>query len=68
MQKNEVDKATSMIRKNITLSREMVEIQNPQSQVIDPIEQIKKLKELADLDIISKEEFETKKTELLSKI
>ena len=37
-------------------------------QATDPVEQIKKLKELLDLGVISQEEFETKKQTLLDKI
>ncbi len=39
-----------------------------QQQAESPIEQLKKLSELKDLGIISEEEFNTKKTELLAKI
>lgn len=38
------------------------------NQAIDPIEQIKKLKDLLDSDIISKEEYEEKKKKLMEKI
>lgn len=39
-----------------------------QQQTESPVEQIKKLKELADLGIISEDEFNQKKTELLAKM
>ncbi len=39
-----------------------------QQQVESPVEQIKKLKELADLGIISEEEFNQKKSDLLAKM
>lgn len=39
-----------------------------QSQPINPIDQISKLKELLDIGILSQEEFETKKNELLGRI
>ena len=39
-----------------------------QQQTENPVEQIKKLKELADLGIISEEEFNQKKADLLAKI
>jgi hypothetical protein len=38
------------------------------NQAIDPIEQIKKLKDLLDSDIISQEEYEEKKKKLMEKI
>jgi hypothetical protein len=37
-------------------------------QVVDPLDQIKKLKDLADAGVISQEEFESKKRELMDKI
>lgn len=39
-----------------------------QQAAIDPVEQIKKLKEMCDLGIITAEEFEAKKADLLAKI
>ncbi len=40
----------------------------PTVQAIDPIEQIKKLQELKELGVLSEEEFNSKKAELLAKI
>jgi BMFP domain-containing protein YqiC len=39
--------------------------QAPAPAVSDPYEELKKLKELLDLDIVTKEEFEAKKKKLL---
>lgn len=40
-------------------------VQAGSGRAMDPYEELKKLKELLDLDIVTKEEFETKKKQLL---
>ena len=52
------------------IDQKMLELQNPQgfNNSSDPIDQIKKLSALLNSGIISKDEFEQKKCELLSRI
>ena len=63
MQKNEVDIAVKMIRENIENVKK-----STRPAETDSLEKLKKLKELLDLGVISQEEFEEKKRELLAKI
>lgn len=62
MQKNEVEHAVNLIRKNIAASES-----TPMSSV-DPLDQLKKLKELLDANIITEEEYAEKRNKLLAKI
>ena len=65
-----LDKLSSGIKKVIRSKKENeTEINNSDNskeKTVDPIEEIKKYKELLDLEIISKEEFDKKKASLLN--
>lgn len=65
-----LDKISSGIKKVIRSKKENeTEINNSDNskeKTVDPIEEIKKYKELLDLEIISKEEFDKKKASLLN--
>lgn len=62
MQKPETDFAVNIIRQNIEKSKDFTE------STVDPLEQLKKLKELLDIGAISEEEYQEKKQILLRKI
>lgn len=55
-------------RKSIKTAASQPQVVVRQAAAADPIEQIKKLKDMLDMGIISEEEFNQKKSELLSKL
>lgn len=64
MQKDDVEQSVNIIRQNIEESKS----KKSKETSPDPLEQIKKLKELLDLGAITREDFENKKKKLLESI
>ncbi|ELZ67060.1 hypothetical protein C457_13524 [Haloferax prahovense DSM 18310] len=66
--KDEVRDAVRFIRQKISEANQPQVIQNTESSEPDPLDQLKKLKELHDEGILSDDEFEEKKATLLEKV
>ena len=65
--KGRISETSKKTMENISGFFSKKKTKNVESSVDDPVEKIKKLAELKELGIISDEEFETKKSELLAK-
>ena len=64
----EIQKLLDLLRENKILGRLNKDTSKPAAPTDDPLEQLKKLNSLKDAGIISDEEFNAKKAELLSKV